>query len=197
MVRVDTAEYWDEQAASFDDQADHGLTDPDVRRSWAHLLTPLLNPRSLIADLGCGTGSLAVLLAESGHRVLGVDLSPRMVSIATAKAEQAAVPVTFAVGDAAKPPCRPHVFDVVLCRHVMWAMSDPDSTLEKWIGLLRPEGQLVLIEGRWWTGAGSTAQDMRQLVLRQREHTQVITLDDPALWGSPTTDERFMLISRA
>jgi hypothetical protein len=42
MVRMNAAEYWDEQPASFDDQADHGLTDPNVRQSWASLLTPLM-----------------------------------------------------------------------------------------------------------------------------------------------------------
>ena len=46
-------------------------------------------------DAGCGTGSLAVLLAEAGHDVVGVDLPPAMV--ARARAEAAAAGVRFLV----------------------------------------------------------------------------------------------------
>ena len=40
-----------------------------------------------ILDLGCGTGSLAVLLAQSGHTVHGVDGSPAMIRRAREKAQ--------------------------------------------------------------------------------------------------------------
>ena len=40
-------------------------------------------PRAL--DIGCGSGKLALALAESGWQVLGYDLSPEMVGIATAR----------------------------------------------------------------------------------------------------------------
>ena len=58
-----TREYWEGQAADFDREADHGLLDPGVRRAWAELILPLIPlPGSEVADLGCGTGSLSVLL---------------------------------------------------------------------------------------------------------------------------------------
>lgn len=40
---------------------------------------------SLVADLACGTGSISVHLCELGYDVIGVDLSPEMLSIAKAK----------------------------------------------------------------------------------------------------------------
>ena len=63
-------------------------------------------------DLGCGTGSLAVLLAEAGHRVRGVDSSPAMVELARRKARAAEVDVELAVADAAAPPYGPSSCDV-------------------------------------------------------------------------------------
>lgn len=84
--------YWDEQAERFDEEPDHGLRDRNVRRAWRELLLPLLSSRPDsaggldVADLGCGTGTLSVLLAEHGHRVVGVDLSDSMVAAATEKA---------------------------------------------------------------------------------------------------------------
>jgi methylase of polypeptide subunit release factors len=59
---------WDEQAASFDQEPDHGLLDPTVRAAWIAVLTDVLPPApARILDLGCGTGTLAVLLAEAGY----------------------------------------------------------------------------------------------------------------------------------
>jgi len=41
---VTTPAAWDAQAADFDAEPDHGLTDPAVRAAWRELLTPLLPP---------------------------------------------------------------------------------------------------------------------------------------------------------
>jgi SAM-dependent methyltransferase len=38
-----------------------------------------------IIDFGCGTGVLAKFLSQEGHRVLGIDLSPEMISVASDK----------------------------------------------------------------------------------------------------------------
>lgn len=45
-------------------------------------------------------------------------------------------------------------FDVVLGRHVRWALPDATAALDCWMALLKPGGWLVLIEGFWHTGAG-------------------------------------------
>jgi SAM-dependent methyltransferase len=44
---------------------------------------------SSVLDLGCGTGRHALLLAESGYRVTGVDRSPSMLAAARAQLESA------------------------------------------------------------------------------------------------------------
>jgi SAM-dependent methyltransferase len=192
-----TAAYWDEQAATFDEAADHGLVEPDVRAAWAELLLGVMPPApAAVADLGCGTGSLSVLLAAAGHDVHGCDLAPAMVAAARRKAAEAGVPARFEEGDAAFPPHPAGRVDVVLARHVLWALPDPDSALRRWVGLLRPDGRLVLVEGRWSTGAGIAAADARALVLRHRRAADVTVLDDPRLWGRVITDERYLLVSR-
>lgn len=191
-----TPEFWDAQAATFDDQPDHGLRDPEVRAAWADVLLPLMPPApATVVDLGCGTGSLAVLLAQAGHVVHGVDLSARMVAAAEEKARAVGVPAEFRQGDAADPPFPRASCDVVLARHVLWALPDPAAALDRWVELLRPGGRLVLVEGRWFTGAGLAAADCRALVLDRRREATVRQLDDPALWGTVITDERYLLTS--
>lgn len=51
-------------------------------------------------DAGCGTGDLAILVAEHGHRVLGLDCSARAIAAARAKSSGRGLDVEFRVGDA-------------------------------------------------------------------------------------------------
>jgi len=190
------ATYWDDQAATFDEQPDHGLRDPRVRDAWERLLLGCLPAApAAVADLGCGTGSLSVLLASAGYTVTGLDNAPLMIKAARAKAREAQVSARFVTSDAAVPALPPESFDVVLARHVLWAMPDIDAALTEWIRLLRPAGTLVLIEGRWHTGVGFSAAEMEATVRRQRAAATVTRLDDPLLWGAPITDERYLLVS--
>lgn len=194
----DVAAYWDEQAREFDEAPDHGLRDPAVRTAWGSLLTPLMPPApALVADIGCGTGSLAVLLALAGHRVRGLDLSRRMVERARAKAVESGVDAEFSVGDAMRPPWEARAFDVVLARHVLWALPDPSVGLARWVELLAPGGRLVLVEGRWWNGAGLPRGEAVELLRSVGRSVAITTLDDPALWGGPIRDDRYLLVSPA
>ena len=83
----------------------------------------------------------------------------------------------------------------MLARHVVWALPDPDAALARWVRLLRPDGRLVLVEGRWSTGAGLTSAECAALVRRHRTHCAVRPLPDPALWGGAIDDERYVLVS--
>lgn len=53
-----------------------------------------LNPRTAV-DLACGTGSVALLLAQKGIRVTGVDLSEEMLTVACQKAQELSTPPVF------------------------------------------------------------------------------------------------------
>lgn len=52
-----------------------------------------------IADLGCGTGSHAMLLAERGYLVVGVDRSPEMLQIAETKSRARGLEIKWLLGD--------------------------------------------------------------------------------------------------
>jgi SAM-dependent methyltransferase len=188
---------WDAEAASFDEEPDHGLRDPEVRAAWADRLRSWLPGRACdILDLGCGTGSLSLLAAEQGHRVTGVDSSPAMVDLARAKL--AGRDAAFLVGDAATPPVGEQRFDVVLVRHVLWALPDPGRALRHWRELLRPGGRLVLIEGVWGavSPVGIPAELLTALLESVAAHVRVERLSgDPLLWGRAVADERYAVVA--
>ncbi len=141
--------YWDAAAGAFDDEPDHGLRAEPTRAAWDRLLRVWApsDPADVL-DIGCGTGSLSVLLAAAGHRVTGVDLAPRMIEQARAKFADAGLAGRFLVGDAGAPPVGDDRFDMLLCRHLIWTLPDPHAALREWVARLRPNGRLVLVEGR-------------------------------------------------
>jgi SAM-dependent methyltransferase len=118
-----------------------------------------------------------------------------MVSRARDKAGAAGVDAEFEVGDAMTPPWPGPTFDVVLARHVVWALPDPALGLGRWFELLKPGGRLVLIEGRWWTGAGLGADELLALVRAHERGASITPLPDPEPWGGPVTDERYLLVA--
>jgi SAM-dependent methyltransferase len=187
---------WDEEALTFDEAPDHGLADPLTRAAWRDLLLAHLPAApARIADLGCGTGTLSVLLAQEGYDVHGVDLSPAMIQRARAKAEGVAG-TTFAVGDAAAPDLPTGTFDVVLSRHVLWALPDPAAGLRRWCDLLAPGGRLLLVEGRWFNGAGLSAAETAGLLAGVRRTAEIQHLTEPVYWGRAIEDERYLAVSR-
>lgn len=208
MTPSDPVQLWNDEAATFDEAADHGLRDPHVRAAWRELLLSVLPPpvvpeegaqrpsrRTRVADLGCGTGTLTLLLAAEGYAVDGVDFSPEMIRLASEK--PVVGEVTFTEADADHPPLEPGAYEVVLCRHVLWAMPEPAETLTRWISLLAPGGRLLLVEGSWSTGAGLTAAETVGLVESAGRTAELRMLPEPAYWGREIDDERYLVISRS
>jgi len=189
-----TRDMWDLEAASFDEEPDHGLADPVVRAAWRELLLGVLPPApGRVADLGCGTGTLTRLLVDEGYAVDGVDISPEMVRRARSKVPEA----EFTVGDASAPGLEAAAYDVVLCRHVLWAMPDPVAAFASWVELLAPAGVVVLVEGRWGNGAGLRAEEAEAIVRTSRSEVTVRHLPEEVFWGKTIDDERYLLTSRS
>jgi ubiquinone/menaquinone biosynthesis C-methylase UbiE len=197
-TRDDAVGLWDREAETFDEAADHGLHDPAVRAAWRELLRGVLPPApARVADLGCGTATLGVLLGEEGYAVDGVDFSPAMVERARAKvADSGLAGLTVAEGDAGDPPLPDASYDVVLCRHVLWALPDQPAALDRWRRMLVPGGHLVLVEGHWGTGAGLTGEQTTSLLRAQGLQPELRALVDAAYWGREIDDERYLVTAR-
>lgn len=107
-----------------------------------------LLPRDLVlADIGCGTGSLTFELARFAKRVIGVDLSLEMLRRARARAkERAAANVEFRQGDALKLPLASHSVDAAFCVMVLHFLSDPGRAIRGLCRITRPGGSVVLVD---------------------------------------------------
>jgi 2-polyprenyl-3-methyl-5-hydroxy-6-metoxy-1,4-benzoquinol methylase len=193
----ESRQYWDDLAHSFDDEPDHGLRDSIILETWTELLKTWVPATNVtILDVGCGTGSLSVILARLGHTVTGIDLSPSMISLARTKAAAYGFEIEFHIMDASRPQFAERQFDLIICRHLLWALSEPEQVLQRWVKFLKPMGRLILIEGYWATGAGLHAEEITKILPSSFVNISVRNLsNDPGFWGGNVTDERYIIVA--
>ena len=87
-------------------------------------------------------------------------------------------------------------FDVVLSRHVLWALPDPSAALDRWLASTTAAGKLVLVEGLWGTGAGFLADAVAAMVRPKVGSLSVRHLTDPVLSGRAIDDERYLVVAK-
>lgn len=99
--------------------ADGGVPTWDIGRPQSAVVRLLDSgafgpPGTAILDAGCGTGEHALLLAEGGHRVVGVDLAAEAIGRAAAKAEARGLAADFLLHDALDLGALGRAFDAAL-----------------------------------------------------------------------------------
>lgn len=106
----------------------------------------LLQLESLVLDVGCGDGHVAIALAPFARQVIGIDLSPAMIDLAAHRqAASGAGNVTFLVGNSEHLPSLSGTFDLVISRYSLEHV-DVEAVLQCMGQLLRPGGWLLVIE---------------------------------------------------
>ena len=94
-----------------------------------------------VADLACGTGSVALAASAAGARVTGVDITPELIALAADKAEAAGVAVNWVTGDAADTGLPGGSFDAVVSNMGV-IFVEPTRQVAEIARLLRPGGVL-------------------------------------------------------
>ncbi|MBM3941255.1 MAG: class I SAM-dependent methyltransferase [SAR202 cluster bacterium] len=207
-------QHWDGRAPTFDEGADHSAHSQAQHDAWIAALRQITGGRrQRILDIGCGTGFLALLLAELGNAVDGIDLAPRMLELARQKAAERRLWAHFSEGDAERLRADDAYYDMVIERHVIWTLPNPGAALREWSRVVKPGGPIVLIEGNWGMPSnlspeyqriqhdlplhgGKPAEELRRLVAGVGlAETVVLPLMDDTLWGRPSPYDRYALVA--
>jgi len=139
-----------------------------------------LQPGETVVDVGCGTGTLAILAKRQvgpGGAVHGIDASREMIARATRKARRARAEVSFAEGAAQALPFADGELDVVLSTLVLHHL--PRKACETFAGevrrVLKANGRVLAVDfgeashgrvGRLHFGHGRTRPDDIVAILR-------------------------------
>jgi SAM-dependent methyltransferase len=127
-----------------------------------------LRSRERVLDLGCGTGNAALLAAEEGARVIGVDPAPRLLEVARTRAANQDRVIEFRTGDAASIPLEDGAVDVVLSVFGVIFAPDAHAPAAEMARVLAADGRIVL--SAWIPGGalsemnGLAAETVRQAV---------------------------------
>jgi ubiquinone/menaquinone biosynthesis C-methylase UbiE len=134
MAGVPAPALFDAAADTYDDDPHHLVIARELVSGLRRVPAP-----GLVVDVATGTGfaALAALETLAPRRVLGIDLSPRMIERAAAKTDR----VEWRVGPAVPLDLPDGAADVVLCAsalHLIGAAAPPE-----WRRVLRPGGQVA------------------------------------------------------
>ena len=143
-------DYWTQRSHDFGTVRKNELEN-EMGQRWLHEIERFLpEGRSLsILDVGTGTGFFAILLAEKGHRVEGIDLTPAMLEEARNLSAQRNLDITFREMDAQNLSYGDESFDVVISRNLTWTLPDPERAYAEWFRVLKPGGVLLNFDAEY------------------------------------------------
>jgi ubiquinone/menaquinone biosynthesis C-methylase UbiE len=111
-------------------------------KSWASI-----PPQASVLDVACGTGELEqMILAENPtQKMVGVDISEKMLTIAQQKCSNS-TNVSFQVASASALPFPHHHFDVVVSANAFHYFDHPEAALSEIRRVLQPNGSVVILD---------------------------------------------------
>jgi SAM-dependent methyltransferase len=161
----------------------------------AKALLGLLDPEWTVADLGCGVGHVAALVAPFVRRVVGVDASAAMLAAAS---DVVPANVDLRQGSLEALPIGDAEIDIALLVLVLHHVPDPGTALAEAARVLKPAGRLIVVDmqphdrddyrqrmGHVWLGFGDT-QITRLLHASSFDAVRVVSLSpESAAEGPP------------
>ncbi len=136
---------------------DHGLAGSSLFQADEAFVVAHCAAGGRLVDLGCGTGRLLLTFASRGHRVVGVDLSAAMLTVAAAKARTARVRVDLVRANLVELTALVDgAFDCAACLFSTLGMirgaAARQQVVQHAYRLLRPGGRFVVhVHNRWFS----------------------------------------------
>lgn len=143
-IKKEISSYWTGRSEDFARLREEELNSEMADR-WLRELKKSMpeGERLRILDVGTGCGFFSILLAELGHQVTGIDLTPAMIEKAKFIAAERKATADFQVMDAEHPAFPDGTFDVIVSRNLTWTLPHPAEAYGEWLRVLKPGGVLL------------------------------------------------------
>lgn len=144
-----------------------------LHRLWKRQAVAWLQPApgQRLLDLCCGTGDLALVLAEKvrpGGLVLGLDAAAAPLELARRRAQrQPWLPLEFRQGDALATPLADGWADGAVMAYGLRNLADPAAGLRELRRLLRPGGRAAVLDFNRAEDSASAEATFQRFYLRQ------------------------------
>lgn len=112
-----------------------------------------LTDKSLIADIGCGTGGQTITLAKNTQaKITAVDLFPKFVDLLKANAEKEGINdrINAIVGDMTDLPFNENQFDLIWSEGAISHIGF-ENGIKEWRKLIKPGGYIAVTDATWFT----------------------------------------------
>ena len=137
----DSAAFWDKIARRY---AGMTIRNPEAYEMTLDLVRARLRPEDHVLELGCGTGTTALRLADAVAHYVGNDYAPEMIAIAEEKRADAQVEnLVFCTGQLGDGSLPKGPFDVILGFNVLHLLPDRQSAFANIAQNLQPGGLLI------------------------------------------------------
>jgi ubiquinone/menaquinone biosynthesis C-methylase UbiE len=98
-----------------------------------------------ILDAGCGEGYLSRILAKKGHRVIGIDATPKLIEAAKDLEREKPLGIKYLIADFRKTNFPTSSFDVVLAHQTIHEIENPEKALREFARILKRKGKLICL----------------------------------------------------
>ena len=146
--KKDIGHLFDRIAATYD-RFNH-LLSLNVDKTWRRKAVKMLRPAGHLLDVAVGTADLAmeIVRQDKASSVEGIDLSVEMMKIGESKVEKAGMSgkISFKEGSVLEMPYEGSSYDAVTCAYGVRNFSDLDNGLSEMFRVLKPGGQLMILE---------------------------------------------------
>ena len=137
-----------------------------------------IQPGMKVIDVACGSGNVAVIAAQKGADVTGIDIAENLIEAAKRRAEAAGLSIKFEVGDAEAMPYDDNSFDVVMTMFGAMFAPRPEVAANELIRVCKSGGTIAMAN---WTPGGHAGQMFKL----SAKYLPPPPMPAPVLWGVP------------
>ena len=133
--------FWDKVAENY---AKSPISDMDAYQTTLERTRSYLSPKDTVLEVGCGTGSTALLLAKDVGQITASDVSGNMIKVGSERAARDDVRnISFVKADLNTDAMDNGPYDAVLAFNLLHLVEDTAAAVERINGLLKPGGLFI------------------------------------------------------
>ena len=138
-----TEKFWDKVANKFDKRFKK-LDQTEIKT--LENTKKYLNVRHIVLDYGCGTGAMAIEIAENVKKIHGIDISQKMIDVAKRKAAARKIEnIDFIQSTIFDERYKRESFDVILAFNILHFLEDTQRVMTRINELLKREGLIISV----------------------------------------------------